>query len=168
MQSSRFSLYVIRSAAPAANDSTADSRLWQEDIDYFAKELPAKQKEFDRLIPKDKFDRMVAELKREVPQLSDSEIILQLTRIVAGLGVAHTHVQIPSGSESKALQVYPIRMQWFSDGLAVVAAAPEYREALGSRVARIGSMNPEQAEAAVRLTSPTKTILICTSTAPIT
>jgi len=136
-------------AASAANDSTDRSRLWQEDIDYFAQELPSKQKEFERLIPKNKFDRMVAELKREAPQLSDSEIILQLTRIVAGLGVAHTHVQIPSGSVSNALQVYPIRMQWFSDGLAVIAAAPEYREALGSRVARIGSMNPEQVEAAV-------------------
>ena len=136
-------------AAPPANDSADQSRLWREDLDYFAKELPAKQKEFAKLISKDKFDRMVVELEREAPQFSDSEIILQLTRIVAALGVAHTHVQIPSGSASNALQVYPIRMQWFSDGLAVIAAAPEYRVALGGRVVRMGTMNPEQVEAAV-------------------
>ncbi len=136
-------------AAPAANDSTDRSRLWQEDIDYFAKELPARHKEFYRLIPKNEFDRKVAKLKREVPQFSDSEIILQLTRIVAGLGVAHTFVQIPLGSASNALHVYPIRMQWFSDVLAVIAAAPEYREALGGRVVRIGSMTPKGVEAAV-------------------
>jgi hypothetical protein len=40
-------------------------------------------------------------------------------------------------------------MQWFSDGLAVVETASEYREVLGSRVVRIGSMTPEQVEAAM-------------------
>jgi C-terminal processing protease CtpA/Prc len=47
------------------------------------------------------------------------------------------------------LHDYPVTMVWFSDGLAVVAAAPEYQEILGARVIRIGSMTPAQAESAV-------------------
>jgi len=136
-------------AAPPKQDVAARVSRWREDIDYFATELPARQKDFYSLIPKKKFDHEVAGLRRRVPYVSDSEIILGLTRIVASLGVGHTNMQFPSGTEEHAFQVYPIRMQWFSDGLAVVAAARKYREALGNRVVRIGAKRPEQVEAAV-------------------
>jgi hypothetical protein len=136
-------------AAPAEQDSATRVSHWREDLDFFAKELPAKHKEFYTLIPKNKFDHAVADLDREVPQLSDVEIILRLTRLVASVGVAHTSVQPPSGTENHAFQVYPLQMQWFSDGLALLAAEPKYREAVGARVVRIGSMKPEQVEAAL-------------------
>ena len=136
-------------AAPAANDPAARAARWQEDLDYFARELPAGQKDFSLLISQDRFEREVTELKRQAPQLSDADILFELMRIVASLGVAHTSVAFGSAQGTMALHSYPVRMQWFSDGLAVVAAAPECQDALGSRVARIGSETPEQAEAAV-------------------
>jgi hypothetical protein len=136
-------------AAPAEQDVAARVRCWREDIAYFARELPARHKEFYALIPKNKFDRAVVELNRGIPQLSDSEIILRLMRLMASLGVGHTHFQLPSGTEKYAFQVYPVRMQWFSDGWAVVTVPREDRDALGSRVVRIGSMKPEQVEAAL-------------------
>jgi len=131
-------------ATPAVNDPSARASRWQEDLDYFARELPVRQKDFYLLMPKEEFERKVAELKDEVPQLSDAEIVLQLMRIVALLGVAHTEIE-----RTHILHSYPIQMRWFSDRLAVVEAAPEYREALGSRVVRIGSMTPEKVEAAM-------------------
>ena len=78
------------SADPAPSTSATHTAHWQADLDYFAQALPAGQKEFYQLIPKDKFDREVAGLKRAVPQLSDAEIILELSRVVASLGVAHS------------------------------------------------------------------------------
>jgi hypothetical protein len=133
-------------AAPAGDDSAMRTSRWQEDLDFFARELPVRQKDFYLLMPKDKFERDVAELKREIPQLSDSDIILQLSRMVAGLGVAHTEVDVSSGTGALAMHRYPVRMEWFSDGLAVVAAAPEYQGVLGGRVVRIGSMTPDRVE----------------------
>jgi hypothetical protein len=62
---------------------------------------------------------------------------------VASLGVGHTHVLLPSGSDPYAFHMYPIRIRWFSDGLAVVSAAREYREAVGGRLTRIGVLNPD-------------------------
>jgi hypothetical protein len=135
-------------AAPAPDDSTARTSRWQEDLDFFARQLPARQIDFSQLMPGDKFERSVAELKREVPQLSDQDILFELMRIVAGLGVAHTGVAFGSIKDFN-VRTYPVQMQWFSDGLAVVAATPEHQEALGCRVVRIGSLTPEQAEAAV-------------------
>jgi hypothetical protein len=142
-----FSFYLATTLA--ANSPATRTDRWQEDIDYFARELPAKQKDFFTLMSQDRFEREVTELKRQAPQLSDPEILFELMRIVAGLGVVHTSVAFESTTETIALHSYPIRMQWFSDGLAVVAAAPECREALGCRVVRIGSMTPEQVEVAV-------------------
>jgi hypothetical protein len=136
-------------ATPAANNPATRIGRWEEDLDCFARELPVRQKDFFMLMPQDKFEREVAELKRQAPQLSDAEIVFQLMRIVASLGVAHTEVSFGSAAETMTLHSYPVQLQWFSDGLAVVAAASEYQSAIGSRVVRIGSKTPEQVEAAV-------------------
>jgi hypothetical protein len=135
--------------APAASAPATRTRRWQEDLDLFAGELPARQKDFYQLMPKDKFEREVMDLKNGVPQLSDADIILRLMRLVAGLKVGHTSINAESGTGRQAFHNYPVQMQWFSDGLAVVEAKPEYREALGCRVVRLGTKTPEQVEASV-------------------
>ncbi|MGA3066379.1 MAG: hypothetical protein ABSF29_05975 [Tepidisphaeraceae bacterium] len=77
-------------------------------------------------------------------QLSDAQITFRLLRIVASLGVAHTQLTlVPSAIE---LHVYPISMEWFSDGLAIVGASPEYQSALGDYVVRIGRRAPGEVE----------------------
>jgi hypothetical protein len=136
-------------ATPASDNPATRTGRWQEDLDFFARELAVRQKDLFKLIPKEEFDRKVAELRSEVPKLSDAEIVLQLMRLLARLGVGHTQVKPMSAISIHALHVYPIQMQWFSDGLAVVAAAPNYQGAPGSRVVRIGLMTPRQVEAAV-------------------
>ena len=36
-------------AAPVPDDSTARTSRWQEDLDFFARQLPAKQMDFSQL-----------------------------------------------------------------------------------------------------------------------
>jgi len=129
---------------PAA--SSRESR-WKEDLDYFARELPAKQKDFFKLMPKKEFEKQVSDLQRELPRLSDGEIVLRLKRLAASLGVAHTRVGWPP--RPLAFRTYPFALFWYSDGLGVFAAAPDYREAIGSRVVEVGSLIPQQVEVAV-------------------
>jgi hypothetical protein len=133
----------------ATKSPAARAARWQEDLNYFAAELPARQIDFFRLIPQDQFERQVNQLRGAVSQLTDAEIILLLSRLVASLGVGETSVYIWSVTDSMALHSYPIQMKWFSDGLAIVAAAPEYKEALGCRVVKMGSKTPEEVELAV-------------------
>jgi hypothetical protein len=59
--------------------ATARDKRWLEDIDYFANELPVRQKDFLKLIPARKFEHQVTELKRDVHQLSDADIVLPLS-----------------------------------------------------------------------------------------
>jgi hypothetical protein len=133
-----------------ADIAATDARQshWLEDLNYFETTLPQKHIAFYKLMPKEKFEREVAEIKRSVPQLSDQEIVLRLMRLTAALGVGHSRIVLPT-SGPMAFHYYPLEFHWFSDGLTLVAAAPGYRDVLGARVVRIGTMTPEKLEAAL-------------------
>jgi hypothetical protein len=132
-----------------ANTIAAASRQkrWQEDLEYFARELPAKHIQFARIVSPEKFEREVREIERAVPELSDSEIVLRLMRQTASLNVAHTRVSWPTAP--LAFREYPLAFYWFSDGLAIAAATPEHRQAVGARVLRIGRRTPKEVQKAV-------------------
>jgi hypothetical protein len=144
-------LCALTALADAQPGNTATGRpdRWREDLDFFAKEFPARQKDFYALMPQERFERELADLKRQLPELSDRDIVFGVVRIAADLNVAHTGVAFGSIREAADLHLYPIELQWFSDGLAVMAAAPQYQPALGCRVVRMGKKTPEQAEAAL-------------------
>jgi hypothetical protein len=127
---------------PALAGETRDDQ-WREDLDYFHTTLPRKCIAFYQLMPKEEFEKQIAEIKNSVPRLTDEEITLRLARIMAGLGVAHAWAE----ADSIGFHRYPLELHWFSDGLVIVAAAPEYKDALGARVLSIGGTTPEQIEA---------------------
>jgi hypothetical protein len=120
---------------------------WREDLEFFSTTLNSGHKDFVKLASKESFKQELSKLKDGADHLSDSEIILRLMRQVASLGVAHATVDWRS--DKFDFHFYPLRLRWFGDGLAVIGAAQSLREAVGARVVRIGSMTPEQVEAAV-------------------
>lgn len=129
--------------AQSTNASPADrEQRWREDLKYFAAEFPARHIDFKKLYSQPNFDNEIAALEQEIPTLSDSKITLRLMRLVASANVGHTMIYFPQ----MKLGFWPtaLTFRWFSDGLAVVGAAPIYSEALGTRVLQIGSMTPEQ------------------------
>jgi hypothetical protein len=116
-------------------------------LDAFAKGFAEGQKDFAKLYPKELFDRELAGLRASVEKSSDTEVVLGLMKLVASAHVGHTTVHVPRGP--LAFHELPLAMYWYADGLAVTAAIEDYKQTLGARVVRIGSMTPEQAEAAV-------------------
>lgn len=132
---------------PQNIDLTSAERInhWQEDLNFLETNLPQKHINFYKLMPKERFEHEITDIKNSVPQSSDAEIILRLVRLTASLGVAHTRIALPT-TGSLALHHYPLWFHWFSDGLGVIAASPEYLDALGTRVVRIGTMTPDELE----------------------
>jgi hypothetical protein len=124
--------------SPAPPDRGA---AWREDLDTFAREFAARQLDFATLYPRAAFDAALAGLRRDVPRLSDAEIALALTRLVASARVGHTLVRPPQGNRRYAR--LPVAFAWYADGLAVSAADAAYREALGLKVLRIGRLTPD-------------------------
>jgi hypothetical protein len=140
-------------ATPAARPDGVTR--WRQDFQVFVSKLTASgytfdfrrglctrgQKDFAKLYSPAEFHSYVDRLNAEVPKLSDEEVVLRLMRLVAGARVAHTAV-LPKG-RGFVLRL-PLDFYWYSDGLAVISATPEYAAALGARVVKIGSMTPDR------------------------
>ena len=130
--------------ASLAGPRSVSAAQWQEDLNLFAERFASRQKDFDKLYPKDLFNQQLDSLRKDVPQLSYGEITLRLMKLVASAHVGHTRVAPPPQFRN-----LPLRFYWFSDGLAVISAAQEYAQALGTHVLSIGTMTPQQLETAV-------------------
>jgi hypothetical protein len=125
---------------------------WRQDLGALATALRAPgiritagiatrgQKDFAEVYPN--FDSDIASLGEAVPNLTDSEVVLRLMRLIASAHIAHNTVGIPPGMGF--LTRMPLEFDWFVDGLLVTGATPEYSGLLGARVLNIGGKTPEQ------------------------
>lgn len=135
-------------ASPSVNGQAATSARedrWRADLQLFAREFASRQLDFAKLYPADRFTAELQTIDRTLTQSTDANVMLSLMKLVASANVAHTLVRPPLVSFHRL----PLTFFWFSDGLAVTAAAEEYREALGLRVEKIGKLTPVELEAAV-------------------
>ena len=118
---------------------------WREDLRYFATNMQKTHRNLFHSMSREQFESAVKRLDERIPTMADHEIIVELMRIVAMIGDGHTGVRVNQSFKS----VYPLRLYLFKDGLFVQSAAPEYREAVGGRVLKIGNSEAEQALRAV-------------------
>jgi hypothetical protein len=149
---------LITGLIPALADSPASEAdrqaHWREDLKALSDGLKKQgysvdlargistrgQKDFALLYPT--FDAEIAAIDNDLPHLSDAEVYLRLTRLIASAHVGHNSIEIPAGMGF--LNRLPLSFQWFADGLGVTEASSEYIAALGARVLSIGGMKPEQ------------------------
>jgi hypothetical protein len=138
--------------APAQETPAGRELQWQQDLQFLASGLKAPgyriagglatrgQKNFATVYPN--FDAEIGTLTNDLPKLSDAEVLLRLMRLMASAHIAHNRVQAPAdmGFQTRL----PLNFHWYADGLAVIAAAPEYSATLGARVLSIGGKTPDQ------------------------
>jgi hypothetical protein len=137
--------FVLVLAASLTAQSTPRAARWSEDLAVFSHTLKSGQYAFMTRNDVRAFDAEVAALQRDADRLTDADITLRLMKLVAAAHDGHSHVELPLFAPFRRL---PLTLEWFADGLAVTSAAPEYGDALGLRVTRIGTMTPEQVLAA--------------------
>jgi hypothetical protein len=113
---------------------------WREDLQYLARELPRRHKNAFHRVTREQFEQAVAELNSKIPSLRESDIVMEMSRIVAMIGDGHTnlgwHWLLPRA---------PLRLFWFGKELRVTEATAAYRRALGARVVKIGNATVEEA-----------------------
>jgi uncharacterized protein (TIGR03437 family) len=115
---------------------------WQSDLQYLVAHLESTHSNLFFQVSAQDFNAAVNDLNQAIPQLSDTQITVRMMKLVAMLGDAHTAVHLP-------FAFLPIRFRWFSDGLFVNAAVPEYSRALGAKVIEIGNLPVKQAYDAI-------------------
>ena len=111
---------------------------WLEDINFLSSELPQKHKNLFFQKSKEDFFKEIAILKMDIDHLSDYEIKLQIAKIVASIRDAHTSVPL------KVNLLLPLELYWFSDGIYVIVAPPQYKEILYCKITKVNKINIEE------------------------
>jgi uncharacterized protein (TIGR03437 family) len=127
-------------------DAARDAR-WREDLDMVAVELPRRHPNLFFKTPRSVFDQAVADLRNDIPSLSDPEIMVGLARLAALPGDAHTNLFLTQRNAS--FRLLPLQLRWFDDGLFVIGTSADYQRAAGAKVVRIGGTPAEQVYQAV-------------------
>ena len=115
---------------------------WQEDlttlIDELTKLAETKEDRFS-VIYDESFTQAVEALQTAIPTLADHQIVIGIMRIMALFQDAHTGVTLYRWNAFEE-SAYPIKLQWFRDGLFVKAAQPGYEELIALELVQIGSV----------------------------
>jgi uncharacterized protein (TIGR03437 family) len=122
--------------------SAMTAAQWQADLQSLVTQLENTHPNLFFHVSEQDFEAAVNALNQKIPQLSDDQITVAMMQLVASIGDAHTALYSP-------FPFLPIRVRWFSDGLYVNAAVPEYSQALGAKVIAIGNMPVDGAYDAV-------------------
>ena len=85
---------------------------WQSDLQFLVSHLRSTHPNLYFHVSAQDFNTAVNDLNQRIPQLSDSQISVELMKLVAMVGDAHTSVYSP-------FPFLPIRFRWFRDGLFV-------------------------------------------------
>lgn len=117
-------------------EATRDGR-WRQDVDYLASELSALHRNAFFSVDRAVFAAQAEELSAQAPHLSDAELAAGMAELAALIGDGHTYVDVRYSIPDRPL--LPLQLGWYGEALIVTAAPEIYRDAIGARVARIGS-----------------------------
>lgn len=111
---------------------------WIEDIDMLYSELPKRHKNLFFNISRSDFKAKVEGLKSKVQDLDDMEITVNISKIVASIGDAHTSVNMP------VYYLCPLEFYWFSDGIYITKTSERYQELQYGKITHINRIPIEQ------------------------
>lgn len=131
---------------PAQVTAKPTTAAWQSDLRLLAREMPARHPGAFARITRAQWDSAVTSLARRMPRLSQNERVVEMFRLVALVGDAHTAIQ---PTPPLRMRYYPLELYQFEDGLFIRRADSAHRALVGARITKIGRLSPEQALAAV-------------------
>lgn len=108
---------------------------WQADLDQMAEELPLLHKNLFYKQSRDEFIAGIDRLKKRIDNLDTLPAVMEISRIVASLGDAHTTVALPQFNR------LPFACYWFKEGIFITAALDKYPELIFHRLVAIAGMS---------------------------
>lgn len=107
---------------------------WELDLTVFAREVKRRAYDPFRQICEERFDVAIAEIRQSVPDRSDTQILIELQKLLRRLDDGHAGI---TQADLYRLTV-PLAFYLFKEGVFVVAAEPSCAELLGAQVLAIG------------------------------
>jgi hypothetical protein len=130
--------------------SEGEAGKWREDLRFIAQEMPRAHKNLFHTMTPEQLESAVKRLDERIPFLARHQIIVEMARIVAMVGDGHTSIRNFLYDSKVGFRYYPIALYLFKDGLFIYAGAPQYSNAVGGKVVKIGNASAEEAINAVK------------------
>jgi hypothetical protein len=121
------------------------SEEWREDLHYLAQQMPLKHKQLFHTMTEAAFQEAVQRLDADIPQLNDDQIFVRLAQIMAMVQDGHTGFDTLPLPPPDSKDRIPIRFDRYDDGIYVRATAPEYADAVGGKVIKVGPYSWQEA-----------------------
>lgn len=133
----------------ANKERILSNEQWLEDIQTLDTDLREKHPNIFKYTPEEEWNENIENLKSEIDQLSDTDVILRISQIVNTIGDAHTFIHpidlLKTIGEEKlnpeTLVVFPIKGDYFNDGFRIVECGSNYQKILGSKLISINDID---------------------------
>ncbi|MBP1769623.1 MAG: periplasmic protease, partial [Candidatus Aminicenantes bacterium] len=122
---------AVPAAPQKAGVELSERDQWAADLDYLARELPARHKSLFFKITPETFQAEVAALKARIPELGRPQFLAGLARLVASVGDSHTALTV------MPQKAFPLKLYWFKEGISVIDTTPEYAALLNGRLTAV-------------------------------
>jgi len=114
---------------------------WEADHDSLVQILEKKHPNPYYRISKHEFLNKVNTVRALIPQLTDSQIVLEFMKIVALLKDGHTGIIVEPKGIDGFDDFFPVRFFHFSDGWYITMIDSTYSSLIGARVLQIGKFS---------------------------
>lgn len=124
---------------------------WQKDLRELESQILERHVDPFHTVSREEFEGAVDDLEARIPELTQPEILVGFAQLVARIGDGHTSFY-PGNQKKKWFHIYPIILWSFSDGMYVIATAPEHTDLFGKRLVAIDDTPIEEASRRIATT----------------
>ena len=116
---------------------------WQADLDFLLSEIERLHVNPYHHISKDQLQQHVNLIKKDIPQLSDPQVVFSFMQLLGSLGNGHNFI-LPTGAKTASLVRLPLQFYWFHDGVYVVQATEQYQHLVGQQLLKVAETPVDQ------------------------
>jgi len=135
--------------SPIPDPATLTPEAWQEDLTFLTARISEQHPNPWHHVTRQEFEAAVRRLRGRISELGYPQILVGFMQIVAMLGPGDGHSRVRLEPPFIGA-LYPLRLWWFSDGLYVRSASPEFVNLVGKRVLWIGGSKVDEAAERLR------------------
>ena len=132
---------LVLSGTIYAKGQQADA--WQDDLDYLVQRIEIMHPDPYAFCPREEFYELKDKILREIPHMSDVDIVLSFSELLANLQDGHTRWAFENSDPQwlqQTFHVLPVIQYAFMDGIYIMAGLQQYQDLVGSKVIEIGKM----------------------------
>ncbi len=125
----------IRALVLTSGPENADrNRYLREDIAYLEKQLPRRHKNLYAHLTQKEYKERLASLSRRVPELTNAQVFVELSKVIAALGDGHTNISYWDGYR------YPLAFWLFGEDVVIIGTDAAHEGLVGARVTAVNGM----------------------------